>query len=68
VSVIVTIAHVRAEHLCARGARAWFAQHGLDFRAFCRDGMPLADVEAINDGFAQRIAARARMEATDGRA
>ena len=37
--VTVTIDDVRAAGLCVNGSRAWFARHGLDFRAFLREGL-----------------------------
>lgn len=65
-SVIVTIEHVRAELLCVVGARAWFRQRGLDFVGFLENGMPAEELEAIDDWFAKRVAARARLEAERG--
>ncbi|WP_425606178.1 hypothetical protein [Lysobacter yananisis] len=62
----VTIAHVRAELLCVVGARGWFRQQGLDFAEFLENGMPAEELEAIDDWFAKRVAARARMEADRG--
>ncbi|MBS0599529.1 MAG: hypothetical protein JSR92_19905 [Proteobacteria bacterium] len=65
--MIVTVRHVRQAALCMRGARAWFAAHGLDWSAFVRNGLPLATVEGIDDAFAARVAALARQEASRGR-
>lgn len=65
----VTIAHARAARiagagvLCAPGIRLWAKRHGIDVRAFTRDGLPVEQVERIDDAFAQRAAAIARAEA-----
>ncbi len=63
--VIVTINDVRAVGLCVNGSRAWFARHGLDFRAFLRDGLDAQTLLATGDAMAQRVVehARARQEA-----
>lgn len=37
---------------CARGTRAWFERHGLDFRAFVREGLPEETLVATGDGMA----------------
>lgn len=67
-SIIATVAHARAARLdggvtCAPGMRAWCARHGLDLPAFLRDGIEVERLEAIDDAFAQRVAALARQEA-----
>ncbi len=53
--VLVTIAHVRAAGMCVHGARAFFARHGLDFRAFLRDGIPAQVLLATGDAMARRV-------------
>jgi hypothetical protein len=57
-SLIITINDVRSAGHCARGARAWFEGHGLDFRAFLRDGIPAVTVLAIGDGWADQVIRR----------
>lgn len=70
--VTVTMRHARAAKiagagvLCAPGIRPWFDVHGLDYRAFVRQGLPIAQVEALDDAFAQRAAAIARAEHAHG--
>lgn len=70
--IIVTMQHVRAASLAGRGVlcapsvRAWFARHGIDYRAFLRDGLPVEQAEATGDAFALRAAAIAREEAGRG--
>lgn len=35
-----------AAGLCVTGARAWFNDNGLDFKAFIREGTPLEQIRA----------------------
>lgn len=68
----VTMQHARAARLdgkpvaCAPSIRAWCALHGVDLHQLAREGLPIAEVEAINDAFAQRAAQLAREEAERG--
>jgi hypothetical protein len=48
--LIITIDDVRRAGHCARGAKAWFAAHGLDFRRFLREGIPAETMLATGDG------------------
>jgi hypothetical protein len=70
--VRVTMQHARQARLdgqrvtCAPGVRAWCVHHGVDLRAFGRDGLPVEQVEAIGDAFALRAARIAREEAEHG--
>lgn len=65
--VLVTSAHLRSipyftarSGLCVRGTQAWFARHGLDFRAFMRDGLLASVFEATGDGMGLELARWAR--------
>ena len=60
--LIVTITHVRAAGLCVNGSRAWFARHGLDFRAFLRDGLDAETLLATGDAMALRVVEYARQQ------
>lgn len=74
--LIVTMQHVRTvpglgprPGLCARGARAWFHRHGIDWGAFLRDGVPADVLLATGDGLALKVvewARRAELEAPRG--
>jgi hypothetical protein len=55
----VTIDDVLAAGHCARGARAWFKRHGLDFRAFCRDGAAPGTLLSTGDELARKVIERA---------
>lgn len=57
---IVTIRHIRHVGLCARGARMWFAQKGLDYAVFLKEGYPASVLEATGDALALKVAAAAR--------
>ena len=59
---IVYVHHIRDAKVCMRGARQWFEQHDLSWPEFLDKGMPLEQVEAIDDAFAQRVAETARRE------
>ena len=53
--IIITINDVRAAGLCVNGSRAWFARHGLDFRAFVREGLDAETLLATGDAMALRV-------------
>ena len=67
----VTLRHARAASLgggvlCASGLREWCARHGIDLHQLAGDGIPIEQVEAVDDAYAQRAAAIARQEAARG--
>lgn len=45
---------------CRGKSRAWFNRHGLDWRAFVRDGIPAETLEATGDGLALALVEWAR--------
>lgn len=53
---------------CLPMTRKWFAQHGLDFRAFARDGIDAEQLLATGDPLAVRLVehAREREQGTGG--
>jgi len=61
--VIVTIDHARRAGLCVSGARAWFDRHGLDFRAFLREGIPAQTLLATGDAMAAKAVEHAMRDA-----
>ena len=61
--IIITIAHVRAVGLCVNGSRTWFERHGLDFRAFLREGLDAETLLATGDAMALRVVEHARTQA-----
>lgn len=64
---MVTIEHVRDVNLCARGARVWFARHGLDFREFLMHGLPASVIEGTGDALGKLVADKAREDAEGNR-
>lgn len=60
--LIVTIEHVRASGLCVHGTRSWFDRHGLDFRAFLREGIDAQTLLATGDAMALRVVEHARRQ------
>lgn len=50
--------------LCVTGARTWFANNGLDFKQFIREGTPVSEMRATGCPLGERacIAAEARAE------
>lgn len=64
--LVVKLSHLRSvpglgmkPGYCMQGARAWFEQHGLDFRAFARTGLPASVLLATACPLAQRLVAHA---------
>ncbi len=53
--MIVTMRDVRACKMCARGARAFFNRHGLDWSDFIRNGIDSSVLEATGDAMALRV-------------
>lgn len=65
--MIVYHRHIAALRYCNRGARAFFARHGLDWAAFLASGIPAHELEATGDAMALKVVDRAREEAGSGR-
>lgn len=57
--IVVTIQDVRAARLCTGGTRRWFANRGLDFKAFLRDGLDAEVLRALGDPLADQAIAAA---------
>jgi arsenate reductase-like glutaredoxin family protein len=54
----ITITDVRESGHCVKGAKQWFEQYDLDFRAFLKDGISEEEFLATGDGFAEDIVKR----------
>lgn len=63
--MIITIDDVRRWH-CTRGVRRWFDQHGLDFKAFLRDGIDAETFLASGDERARQIVDAKQQELDHG--
>jgi len=49
----ITARDLQANGFCARGSRRWFEEHGLDYRAFLKDGITASALLATGDGMAE---------------
>jgi hypothetical protein len=59
---IITVEHIREAGMCVRGAKQWFALHGLNFQDFLLHGIPASKVTSLGDVFADKVVALARGE------
>lgn len=66
--LVVTVQHLYSAPglgvrpgLCARGARAWAAAHGLDWGSFVREGIDAELLTATGDAMALRVVEHARL-------
>lgn len=62
---LVRIEHVKQARMCTRGARAWFAHHGLSYQEFLLNGMPASVIEATQDAMGIQVARIAREAASE---
>lgn len=51
----VTMTDAALAGYCARGVKRWFGDHGLDFRAFLRDGIDSDELLSTGDALAGRV-------------
>ena len=56
----VTIADFRAAGICPRARDLFFVPHGLDWRAFVREGIPAEELLATGDARAAQVVEVAR--------
>jgi hypothetical protein len=56
----VTMRDVRACKMCAKGARAFFKKHNLDWHDFLRNGIDCDVLEGLNDAMASKVVAHVR--------
>lgn len=63
----LTVQDCLAAGYCVSGQRRFFAQHGIDYRAFVRDGIAVEDLAHIEDAdLARAIGEAAKREARHG--
>lgn len=53
--VKVRMIHVREAKMCSRGARDFFAKHGLDWQEFLSEGIDSDKLEATGDAMALEV-------------
>lgn len=58
----VTMDSLREAGHCAPGIRRFFKDHDLDLRRLVREGIPVSELEHIQDANMQRVIARVRGE------
>jgi hypothetical protein len=56
----ITVSDMRALQYCAHGSRLFARRHGLDWSRFVRDGIPVEEVERIDDAMMRRVIEVAR--------
>lgn len=61
-TVVVLHRHIRELGYCNRGARAFFARHGLDWAAFLRVGIQAEQLQRTGDAMALKAIAHAEGE------
>ena len=61
--LIIYMRHIRANRLCARGARQWFNSVGLDWSHFLDHGISAAQLRETGDALVEGTIAIARAEA-----
>lgn len=59
-SGVVTIAHCRKAGYCVKGVKSHCLTLGLDFRKLVKGGIPIKEVEGIEDAAVRRIVNIAR--------
>jgi len=62
----ITITDCRRAGHCSRGIKNWFEDRGLDFKAFLRNGIPVEEFLATNDGYALEIVRKKRAGELNG--
>jgi len=61
--LIITMQDIRACGFCGSGARRWFAEQGLDFHAFMKNGMTATAMLATGDALGEMVVVHARERA-----
>jgi len=56
--IIITMADITRAGICARGAKGWFADNGLDFRDFLKNGISATQMLAVGDAHGALVVAR----------
>lgn len=54
--LVLTVTDASRAGYCARGIKSWFEDHGLDFRAFLKNGISASELP--DDAFAERVIAK----------
>lgn len=65
-NLIITMDDITRAGFCARKTPWWFAEQGLDFRDFFKNGIPATDLAATGDGIALQVVERTIRNRADG--
>lgn len=57
---VVIHSDIAALRYCNPGARAFFERNGLSWATFIRDGLPISQIELIDDEMARQAVLRAK--------
>ena len=58
--MIITMRHIREANYCARGARLFCANHGIDWSDFVKNGIDESELEGIDDAMLATVIEVAR--------
>lgn len=64
---LVTIHDARAAGYCAKGVRRRCRELGIDMRRLVRHGIPVAELEALNDDACRRSIEQMRKRVANGK-
>lgn len=53
--MIITMADIRKARMCAKGTRAFFLSHNLDFQDFLKNGIDAKKLIETNDAMALQV-------------
>ena len=62
----VTIQHVRRAGWCMSGVRPYCQRVGIDFRRLVREGIPISEVEGVDDHMIQTAVEIAKKDKSNG--
>lgn len=51
---VITARELQANGFCAHGVKLWFAQYGLDFKDYVKNGIPASVLLATGDALGER--------------
>ncbi len=66
--ITIRVTDIKKAGICGRGARPFFADHGLSWSKFVSDGIPAQVLWDTGDGYARLVVTRKleREKTTDG--
>ncbi len=58
-NILVTMRDCRKFGICKQ-SKIWAREHGIDFKTFCKTGIPIQQIEAVNDAMAKDFCKKVR--------